>query len=52
MPAGGLPLFLAGSQAYDVTSTDNSQDVEMFSTFVERDVGRWTLGVGKSLVRG
>jgi hypothetical protein len=40
MPAEGFALFLAGSQAYDVTSTDNSQDVEMLSTFVERDVGR------------
>ena len=46
MPAEGLALFLAGSQAYEVTSTDSSQDVEIFSTYVERDIlqSGWLLG--------
>ena len=46
MPAEGLALFLAGSQAYEVTSTETSQDVEIFSTYVERDIlqSGWLLG--------
>ena len=28
MPADGLALFMAGSQVYEVTSTDRSQDVD------------------------
>jgi hypothetical protein len=46
MPAEGFALFLAGSQAYEVTSTENSQDVEIFSTYVERDLlqSGWLLG--------
>jgi hypothetical protein len=46
MPAEGLALFLAGSQVYEVTSTDRSQDVEIVSTYVERDIlqSGWLLG--------
>ena len=46
MPAEGLALFLAGSQAYEVTSTDRSQDVEIVSTYVDRDIlqSGWLLG--------
>jgi glutamine amidotransferase-like uncharacterized protein len=37
---------MAGSQVYEVTSTDRSQDVEIFSTYVERDIlqSGWLLG--------
>ena len=46
MPAEGLALFLAGSQAYEVTSTDRSEDIEIFSTYVDRDIlqSGWLLG--------
>ena len=46
MPSEGLALFMAGSQAYEVTSTDRSQDVEIFSTYVDRDIlqSGWLLG--------
>ncbi len=46
MPAEGFALFIAGSQVYEVTSTDNSQDVEILSTYVERDIlqSGWLLG--------
>lgn len=46
MPAEGFALFLAGSQVYEVTSTQNSQDVEIFATYVERDIlqSGWLLG--------
>jgi hypothetical protein len=46
MPAEGLALFLAGSQVYEVTSTERSQDVEVLSTYVERDLlqSGWLLG--------
>ena len=46
MPSEGLALFMAGSQVYEVTSTDRSQDVEIFSTYVERDIlqSGWLLG--------
>ena len=46
MPAEGLALFLAGSQAYEVTSTDRSQDIEILSTYVDRDIlqSGWLLG--------
>jgi len=46
MPADGLALFLAGSQVYEVTSTERSQDVEVLSTFVERDLlqSGWLIG--------
>jgi hypothetical protein len=45
-PAEGLALFLAGSQAYEVTSTEASQTVEIYSTFVDRDIlqSGWLLG--------
>jgi hypothetical protein len=46
MPAEGLVMFMPGSQVYEVTSTVNSQDVEIFSTYVERDIlqSGWLLG--------
>lgn len=46
MPADGLALFLAGGQVYEVTSTDRSQDVQILSTYVERDIlqSGWLLG--------
>jgi hypothetical protein len=44
MPREGYALFLAGSQAYEVTTT--SPNVEIFTTFVEREVlqSGWLLG--------
>ena len=41
-----LALFMAGGQVYEVTSTDRSQDVEILSTYVERDIlqSGWLLG--------
>ncbi|HET9704210.1 MAG TPA: hypothetical protein VFP85_09270, partial [Vicinamibacterales bacterium] len=46
MPSEGLALFMAGGQVYEVTSTDSSQDVEILSTYVERDIlqSGWLLG--------
>lgn len=46
MPADGLALFLAGSQVYDITGFDRSQDVEVLSSYVDRDVlqSGWLLG--------
>jgi hypothetical protein len=46
MPASGLALFMAGSQVYEVTSTETSQDVDVLATYVERDVlqSGWLLG--------
>ncbi len=46
MPSEGLGLFMAGSQAYEVTSTDRSQEVEIYATYVERDIlqSGWLLG--------
>jgi hypothetical protein len=46
MPAEGLALFMAGSQVYEITSFDRSQDIEVLSTYVERDIlqSGWLLG--------
>ena len=46
MPTEGFALFLAGSQAYEVTSTERSHDVEIFSTYIDRDIlqSGWLLG--------
>ena len=46
MPAEGLALFMAGGQVYEVTSTVNSQDVQIVATYVERDIlqSGWLLG--------
>ena len=46
MPSEGFALFMAGGQVYEVTSTDRSQDVEIFSTYTERDIlqSGWLLG--------
>jgi len=46
MPAEGLVMFMMGGQVYEVTSTNNSQDVEILSTYIERDIlqSGWLLG--------
>ena len=46
MPAEGWAVFLAGSQVYEVTSTDRSQDVEIVATYIDRDIlqSGWLLG--------
>jgi hypothetical protein len=46
MPAEGFALFMAGGQVYEVTSTERSQDVEIYATYVERDIlqSGWLLG--------
>lgn len=46
MPAEGLVMFMTGGQVYEVTSTHNSQDVEILSTYIERDIlqSGWLLG--------
>src|SRR5688500_17331045 len=46
MPAEGLALFMAGGQVYEVTSFNRSQDVEILSTYIERDnlQSGWLLG--------
>jgi len=46
MPAEGLALFMAGGQVYEVTSTDRSHNVEILSTYTERDIlqSGWLLG--------
>jgi hypothetical protein len=38
MPSEGLALFMAGGHVYEVTSTDRSQDVEILSTYIDRDI--------------
>jgi hypothetical protein len=44
LPRDGYALFLAGSQAYEVTTT--SPNVEIFATFVERELlqSGWLIG--------
>ena len=46
MPNEGLALFMMPGQVYEVTSTDNSQDVEIVATYIERDIlqSGWLLG--------
>jgi hypothetical protein len=46
MPTEGWALFMAGSQVYEVTSTDRSQDVEIVATYIDRDIlqSGWLLG--------
>ena len=46
MPSEGLALFMSGSQAYEVTSTERSQDVAILATFADRDLlqSGWLLG--------
>jgi hypothetical protein len=46
MPAEGWAVFTAGSQVYEVTSTDRSQDVEIVATYIDRDIlqSGWLLG--------
>lgn len=46
MPGDGLALFMVGSQVYEVTSTDRSQDVEIVATYLDRDIlqSGWLLG--------
>lgn len=46
MPAEGLVLFTQGSQVYEITSTDRSQDVSILSTYIDRDLlqSGWLIG--------
>lgn len=46
MPADGFALFMTGSQAYEVTSTQRGQDIAILSTFAEREIlqSGWLLG--------
>ncbi len=46
MPKEGLALFMSGSQVYEVTSTDRSQDVSILATYADRDLlqSGWLLG--------
>lgn len=46
MPEEGFALFMPGSQAYEVTSTETSQDVDILATYVDRDIlqSGWLLG--------
>jgi hypothetical protein len=46
MPAEGWALFMAGSQVYEVTSTDRSHDVAIVATYADRDIlqSGWLLG--------
>ncbi len=46
MPSEGLALFLAGSQVYEITNTEQAEDIEILSTYVERDIlqSGWLLG--------
>ena len=46
MPNEGLALFMAGGQVYEIVGQDRSQDVEILTTYVERDIlqSGWLLG--------
>jgi len=46
MPADGLALFMAGSEVFEITSTDRSQDIDVLATYVDRDIlqSGWLLG--------
>ena len=46
MPEDGLALFMPGSQVYEITSMDRGQDVDIFATYVDRDIlqSGWLLG--------
>jgi hypothetical protein len=46
MPREGFALFMNGSQVYEVTSTERSHDVEVFTNYVDRDIlqSGWLLG--------
>ena len=46
MPKEGLALFMAGGQVYEIVGQDRSQDVEILTTYVERDIlqSGWLLG--------
>lgn len=46
MPTEGLALFLAGSQVYETSGSNLAQDVEVLSTFIDREVlqSGWLLG--------
>jgi hypothetical protein len=46
MPSEGLALFMMPGQVYEITSTDNSQDVEVIATYIDRDIlqSGWLLG--------
>lgn len=46
MPSEGLALLMAGGQVYEITSMDRGQDVDIFATYVDRDIlqSGWLLG--------
>lgn len=46
MPAEGLALFMPGSQVYEITSMDRSEDIGVLATYAERDIlqSGWLLG--------
>jgi hypothetical protein len=46
MPSEGLALFMAGGQVYEITAMDRGQDVDIFATYVDRDIlqSGWLLG--------
>jgi hypothetical protein len=46
MPEHGLATFLAGSQVYEIVPTDRNEQVEVVSTYVDRDIlqSGWLLG--------
>jgi hypothetical protein len=46
MPAEGWALFMAGSQVYELTSTERGQDVEIIATYIDRDIlqSGWLIG--------
>ena len=46
MPNEGLALFMAGGQVYEIVGQERSQDVEILTTYAERDIlqSGWLLG--------
>ncbi len=46
LPAEGWATFMSGSQVYEILPTDRNDDVEILSTYVEREVlqSGWLLG--------
>jgi hypothetical protein len=46
MPAKGLATFLAGSQAWEIVTTDRNERVQVVASFPERDLlqSGWLLG--------
>jgi glutamine amidotransferase-like uncharacterized protein len=46
MPEHGFATFLAGSQVYEITPTDRNEQVEVISSYMDRDIlqSGWLLG--------